>query len=169
MDFALGVLLFVSLATVHAPHGDQHVRAIDARLRAVIDDGVAHSAVFRNLVAQLDASDVIVYAESVCIMPQGLIGRLTFMSAAGGRRFVSVRIRCALTGVQQIASLGHELRHAVEIAAAPSVVDETSLAAEYRRIGFPSRAIDKGFDSRAAIETGERIAAELGNFGKRSR
>ena len=169
MDFALGVVLLVSLASPairaapssEAPMDGRHVRTMDPRLREVIDQGVTRSELFRDLVSRLDASDVIVYAERECSMPEHLFGRLSFMTAAGGRRFVAVRIGCKLLGPQQIASLGHELQHALEIANAPSVVDELSMAAEYRRIGFASRTVRRGFDSSAAIEAGARIWAEL--------
>jgi hypothetical protein len=141
----------------------EHVRTQDSRIRAAIADGVEHSPLFRDLVAQLDASDVIVYVQADRAMPQRLQGRLVLLSAAGGRRYVLVRIACFLTSMQQISILGHELRHAVEIANAESVVDEASLAAEYRRIGFGSGSLrqGEGFDSRAAIEAGQRVWHEL--------
>lgn len=169
MDFALGVMLFVSLTTFNTPRDGAHVRTMDARLRTAISEGVKRSPSFRELVAQLDASDVIVYAERECTLPDGLVGRLSFMSAAGERRYVSIRIGCMLAGPRQIAMLGHELRHAVEIATAPSVVDEASLAVEYGRIGFRSRVVSRGFDSTAAIQAGEQIALELSNVTPRPR
>jgi hypothetical protein len=140
-----------------------HVRTTDAHMRAAITDGVERSAFFRDLVAQLDASDVIVYVQSDRAMPPRLQGRLVLLSVAGGRRYVLVRIACGLTGPEQIAILGHELQHAVEIANAESVVDEGSLAAEYRRIGFASGVLrpGAGYDSRAAIEAGRRVWHEL--------
>jgi hypothetical protein len=164
MDFALGVLVFVaSLAAGEQPRDGGHVRTIDARLEAEINEGVARSPFFRQLVTRLDASDVIVYVESECPMSPRLFGRLTFMAAGGGRRYVNVRISCALNDNAQIAALGHELRHAVEIADAPSVVDERSLAEEYRQIGFASHAvpIGSGYESRAAIDAAARGWAEL--------
>jgi len=154
-----------SLQPIYAeqPSDGTHVRTNDSRMRAAIADGIAGSAFFRDLVAQLDASDVIVYAESDCLMPPPLGGRLTFMSSAGGRRYVLVRIACTIEGRGQIAMLGHELRHAVEIADGESVVDESSLAVAYRQIGFASNAMPTGagFDSRAAIEAGRRVWEEL--------
>jgi hypothetical protein len=139
-----------------------HVRASDVRIRAAIADGLQRSALFRDLVAELDASDVIVYAQTDCLMPGGLQGRLTFMSKGGDRRYVIVRIASGLTGTAQIAILGHELQHAVEIARARTVVDDESLAAEYRRIGFASGALQgTGYDSRAAIDAGDRVRSEL--------
>ena len=82
----LGSLLQGSLlqpAYAEQPRDGNHVRTNDSRMRAVIADGVAGSAFFRDLVAQLDASDVIVYVENDCQMPPPLAGRLTFMSSAG--------------------------------------------------------------------------------------
>ena len=120
MDFALGVLLFVTSLAADQPARDgSHVRTMDTRLRAEIDEGLARSSLFRDLVARLDASDVIVYVESECAMSPRLFARLTFMASGGGRRYVNVRVSCALTDSEQIAALGHELRHAVEIADAP--------------------------------------------------
>jgi hypothetical protein len=96
-------------------------------------------------------------------MSSHLFGRLTLLGAAGERRYVNVRIACLLTDAQQIAALGHELRHAVEIADAPSVVDDASLAAEYRRVGFASRAVRNGagYESQAAIDAASRVWTEL--------
>ena len=165
MDFALGVLVFVASLAAGAPQRDGgHVRVIDSRLRAEISEGLARSAFFRNLVARLDGSDVIVYVERECPMSQRIFGRLSFMGAGGGRRYLLVRISCALHDDEQIAAIGHELRHAIEIADAPSVVDTASLGREYQRIGFESRGVPKGagYESRAAIDAARHIMVELG-------
>jgi hypothetical protein len=68
-----------------------------------------------------------------------------------------------LTDSEQIAALGHELRHAVEIADAPVIINDASLAAEYARIGFASHGVRKGsgYESRAAIDAGQRVWVEL--------
>ena len=88
--FTLIMLLSLSSLVPSARAGElsdgSHVRTSDSRIRAAIAEGVERSALFRDLVAQLDASDVIVYAESDCTMPERLQGRLTFMSKAGERR-----------------------------------------------------------------------------------
>jgi hypothetical protein len=164
MDFALGVLLFVTSLAADQPARDgSHVRTMDTRLRAEIDEGLARSSLFRDLVARLDSSDVIVYVESECAMSPRLFARLTFMASGGGRRYVNVRVSCALTDGEQIAALGHELRHAVEIADAPAIINDASLAAEYARIGFASHGVRKGsgYESRAAIDAGQRVWVEL--------
>jgi hypothetical protein len=164
MNIALGVLVFLtSFIGGTEPRDGSHVRTLDRRLRNVIDEGLARSALFRGLVARLDGSDVIVYVELECPMSSRLFGRLTLLGAGRDRRYVNVRVSCMVTVTQQIAAIGHELRHAVEIADAPSVVDAASLAMEYRRIGFPSHVMRRGegYESRAAIEAGHQVWAEL--------
>ena len=164
MDFALGVLMFVASLAAGAPQRDGgHVRTADPRLRTDLDEGLARSSVFRDLVSRLDASDVIVYVQPECAMSPRLFGRLTWMGAGGGRRYVNVRIACALSEAEQIAALGHELRHAVEIAEAPSVSDTVSLGNEYQRIGFASHAVraGSGFETRAAIEAARQVWQQL--------
>ena len=164
MNVALGVLVLLnSFIAGTEPRDGSHVRTMDKRLRSVIDEGLARSASFRGLVARLDGSDVIVYVEPECPMSSRLFGRLMLLGTGGDRRYVNVRISCMLTATQQIAALGHELRHAVEIADAPSVVDDASLAVEYRRVGFASRTMRRGdgYESRAAIDAAHQVWAEL--------
>jgi hypothetical protein len=140
-----------------------HVRPLDASTRAAFSSGMKGSPLFRELVAQLEGSDLIVHVESDCAMRDRVQGKLLFVTAAGGVRYLRVRIGCAVSGVRQVAILGHELRHAVEVADAPWVVDESTMAEEYRRIGFPSRGDSDGssFESSAAIDAGERILRDL--------
>jgi hypothetical protein len=164
MNIALGVLVLLnSFIAGTEPRDGSHVRTMDKRLRSVIDEGLARSGSFRGLIARLDGSDVIVYIEPECPMSSLLFGRLTLLGAGGDRRYVNVRISCMLTVNQQIAALGHELRHAVEIADAPSVVDNASLAAEYRRVGFASHVVRRGdgYESHAAIDAARQVWAEL--------
>jgi hypothetical protein len=139
-----------------------HLRPLDTRIRKAIADGIHGSATFRELAAEIESSDLIIHVEPDCTMRDRVQGKLIFVTAAGGVRYLRMRIACTLTGVRQIAILGHELQHAVEVANAPWVLDEPSLAEEYRRIGFPSRGGDgTAFESRAAIEAGERVLREL--------
>ena len=163
MNIALGVLMMLtSLAAATEQRDGSHVRVMDKRLRAVVDEGLGRSALLRDLVARLDGSDVIVYIHPECPMSSRLFGRLTMLGAGGYRRYVSVRISCMLTVPQTIAALGHELRHAVEVADARSVVDAATLAAEYRRIGYESHVMPgSGYESRAAIDAATRVWAEL--------
>ena len=137
-----------------------HIRSTDARLRALIDDALATSATVRALAERITASDVVVFVSCDNDPSVRGPGRLNFMSAAGGLRYVMVRLKPKRRDLA-IAMLGHELQHAVEIAETPSIVDEDSLAREYARMGYRSHSVGLAFDTKAAVETGERVQEEV--------
>jgi hypothetical protein len=137
------------------------IRSTDRRLRSLLEDGLRVSPTLRVLVARLHASDVVVYLQ--CDGPSGPDGRLTFLTTAGGYRYVVVRM-ARFPRSQQIAMMAHELQHAVEIAETPAIVDGPSLVREYRRIGYEnpwSQLPGVSFDTRAAVRVGEQVLREL--------
>lgn len=146
----------------HAP--GPAIRTTDRWLRNLLDDGMRSSETFRALVDRLERSDVIVYLECESAESSHLAGRLTFITAAAGRRYVVIRLRPMMSRKHQLSIMAHELRHAVEIADAPAVVDEASLFVEYQRIGHLNRWSSThaiAFDSDAAIATGREVLREL--------
>lgn len=158
------VITFVTSAPVRAdPAPPQpRLRLTDSRLLAVLEVGREESPLFRGLVDQLDATDVVVYIQCTRLRT-GLDGDLTFLTKAAGVRYVMVRLAWDLPLPRKIAILGHELQHALEIARSPEVVNAATLAVAYGRIGFTRRRghdrVD--FDSLAAIEAGMAISREL--------
>jgi hypothetical protein len=166
------VVLLILVATPSIAHAADpsweglrgHLRTTDDRLRRLLELGTRTSPTFRALVHRLLDSNVIVYlwCDRAGTAPSD--GRLTFVSAAGGYRYVVVRLVRFHSRERQLAIMAHELRHAVEIADAPHVVDEESLEREYRRIGYmssPPTAERRTFDTRAAVDVGEQVMREL--------
>jgi hypothetical protein len=139
-----------------------HLRGQDSHMRALIEDGIASSATVRALVARITASDVVVFVACERNPAVKGSGRLNFMVSAGGVRYLVIRLKLAQRSAA-IAMLAHELQHAAEIADTPSIVDDESLGREYARIGYRSHASHGGlaFDTKAAVETGRRVAEEL--------
>jgi hypothetical protein len=144
----------------YGPHN--HIRTTDRRLLRLLRDGVRSSDTFRQLVDRLRRSDVVVYLDCGG-GDRSAAGRLTFISAVGGYRYVHVRVARLASAAVQIALIGHELRHAVEIADAPGVVDASSLVREYEKIGYLSPRVTPGvsFDSDAAVEAGYQVLRDL--------
>ena len=141
-----------------------HIRTTDDRLRRLLDQGLRSSPTFRALVQRLLESDVVVYLWCDATRERVSDGRLTFLSAAGGLRYVVVRLVPLASAERQIAIMAHELRHAVEIADAPEVVDGESLRRAYQRIGFVSSAPAArhvAYDSDAAVDAGLTVLREL--------
>jgi len=145
--------------------GEPRVRTTDRRVRALIDEAVLASPSLRALVERVEQSDVVVYVQCEPGPPSVIAGRLTFVTSAGGLRYVLVRLRHLRSRVQQMALLAHELQHAVELVDKPAILDAPSLAREYARFGHinvaSSPAGGLAFDTSAAVEMGRRVLSEL--------
>jgi hypothetical protein len=139
---------------------DRHVRAFDRRVTSALSDGARRSETFRELLASLDGSDVIVYVEQSHDLPATLQGRLLLSSTSASFRYVRIQVRAMQPPDELIAIIGHELRHALEIAHAPQVRDEASMRTHYERIGA-GRSHTMGFETREAQDAGRRVRQEL--------
>ena len=157
------VLLSASIAAAEkGPSGEVRLRPQDKRLEQVLKAGAARSATFKSLVDRIEASNVIVYVALSPIMKSNLSGMLTWMTQAGDYRYVRASISTELPFDQMIATLAHELQHAVEVIDDPTVVDEKSLVALYKRIGRQnSNAAPARWETQAAQDAGFRVRREL--------
>ena len=164
MALYLALLLVLDAPSEPTAGPIPRIRTTDGRLQSLIADGIGRSPTFRALVARLERSDVVVYVHCDARTARGG-GRLTFVSSAGGFRYVVVRMGWLPSRAQQIAMLAHELQHAVEIADTPAIVDGPSLAREYRRMvgarQVPAPALTMAFDTNAANEGGHQVLREL--------
>jgi hypothetical protein len=115
---------------------------------------------FGDLVAAVNASDVIVYIQRVDRLAPTIAGQLVIVPVAHEQRYLRIQVLDHLSPDDTIALIGHELRHALEVAAAPEVRDQKGLTALYQRIGQPG-GMTHSFDTRAAQNTGRRVKKEL--------
>jgi hypothetical protein len=169
LPFVASVLLFATALTSPAfaakgPTGEVRLRPQDPRLEKVLKDGAARSTTFKALVDRIEASNVIVYIALNPIMKSNLSGMLTWMTQSGGYRYLRASISTELTPEQMIATVAHELQHAVEVIEDESVVDEKTLVALYRRIGHQnSNVAPARWETTAAQQAGFRVRRELGS------
>jgi len=141
-----------------------NIRASDDELVALLEEGMRRSPTFKGLVDRLSKSDVILYVRPDVTAKNNAPTRLTFLAAKAGFRYLVIRVASGRSKEQQLATLGHEMQHAVVIADAPSVVDSQTLRKEFERVGKltqPSVGDDFFFDSPAAEEVRRRILAEV--------
>jgi hypothetical protein len=170
-SFPTAAALFALISITRLSAADRaasfpHIRSNQPALLEAVDAASRLSPTFRQLAARLSTSDVIVYLHYRMAGEPGLAGATSFMTAAGGVRYLRVTIDPRLSGCERFALLGHELQHAVEIADATSVVDQRSLEALYRKMGFQSpAACARCFESAGAIAAGRRIQREVLTHG----
>ena len=141
--------------------GGPRIRPQNAYIAELLKTGRARSATLRSLAERIEAGNVIVYIAVNPLLKSSLSGALTWMTRAGGFRYVRASISRDLTPDQMIATLAHELQHAAEVAEDATVISEATLVDMYRRIGLPSRASAPGWETTAAQEMGYQVRREL--------
>jgi len=163
LSVALCAVVLATPALRAAPREDvAHLRPQDDRIAQALRDGAKRSATFKALVDRIEASQVIVYVALNPLMKSSLSGMLTWMTSAGGFRYVRASISTDLTPDQMIATVAHELQHAVEVIEDESVTNEKTLVALYRRIGHQSSmAAPSRWETDAAQRTGFQVRREL--------
>ncbi len=130
---------------------------------ALVDEAARRSPAIREWIDRLQELDVTVYVRARTFTQLDLEGRVALLSTAGGHRYLVIELACGRSELTQMATLGHELFHAIEIAEEPSVVDAETLADLYSRIG--RKTGDSGglrtFETEAAAAAGLRARRQL--------
>lgn len=158
---AAACALITVLAASAAADPGPRVRSSHPRLARLLAVGERQSATFRDLLRRLQASDVIVHVEEA---PPGRVvdGGLQFVTSTALARYLRVTMRLDLHTIDLVALLGHELRHAVEVAEHGEVRDESSFRRYYEATGLLThRGSLVTYDTRAAVVAGQRVAIEL--------
>jgi hypothetical protein len=158
----LGVVGMVAAGTVEGVEvgsADSHVRAASAQARELLVAAASTSQTVANLVSELETSDVVVVIE-LKRLPTRVNGLVQVAAATPAARYLRLSLNVPNGPSDLMALLGHELRHAVEIASMPDVRDDASLATAYRRIGSARRG-DGFFETEAALEAGRAVVREL--------
>jgi len=145
-----------------------HLRP-DPRLRSLVEDAAARSPSIRAAIDRIEAANVIVYVRIAMFRQVNLEGRVGMIAHVNGRRFLAIELACGRPEVTTMATLGHELHHAVEIAGEPSIVDARTLAAFYTTHGMqtsnaPGQLM---FETDGAEEAGRRARREIVAAGER--
>jgi hypothetical protein len=163
--FPIVALLLVLASAPRAARASTitHVRPMSKDAQAIFDEGMVRSQEMRALVDALEASDLIAYVDLAPWEDALLDGRILFIGSGAGQRYLKIELASARYRAAQMSILGHELRHAVEIASTPSVVDSVSMGRYYDRIGLRIAAAPpfRRYDTRAAKDSGRRVLEEV--------
>ena len=139
------------------------VRSTHAYLRAMIGEAVLRSRTFRDLVAAIEATDGIVYVEHGACMKSVHACLILDVTAAGRYRILRIMVDARQPDWDVMASIGHELRHALEVLEDRSVVNNPSMFFFYAQTRDNR---DRPFETRAATDAGDAVRRELGSFAK---
>jgi hypothetical protein len=137
------------------------------RVAQLIQRGMMRSPTIRVLSDALTRTDVVVYVRATRRNPKDLTGSTGFMGrGADGRRWLMVTLYgdsgwTTLEDAEdrQLITLGHELRHVLEVAAADHVTSADEFVSFYRGVGDEWRP--SHVDTDAARAAGDQVAREL--------
>lgn len=154
----------VALAQTNPDPVRPRVRSSHAYIRAMIDEAAQRSATFRSLVQAIDETDGIVYVEhGNC--PHRRPACLTMsMTASGEQRFLRILVDARQPDWEVMSSIGHELRHALEVLNEAGVKSTAAVILFYFREGM---TLDDTFETTAAIKAGNAVKNEVVSFSKR--
>jgi hypothetical protein len=136
----------------------------DPSLRTLVAEAAVRSPSIRALIDRLEQSNVVVYVRMRPFAAPDLDGRIGLVAAPlGGPRYLVIELACGRTELTTMATLAHELFHALEIADDASAVDGATLEAYYARAGIrtgdmPGRVT---FETSGALAAGVQARREL--------
>jgi hypothetical protein len=135
------------------------VRSSNPAIAAMLKEASARSATFRELVGGIERTDGIIYVEpGVC--RHGVRACLSLsISGGSGFRILRVIVNLATDVMELMATIGHELRHALEILSEPAVRTTEQAYLYYSREAPTTR---DSFETSAAIQVGLAVRQELG-------
>lgn len=88
---------------------------------------------------------------------------LVTVTSAGRHRSLFVKVDIEKADRPLMASIGHELRHAIEVLSDARVTDRGTMYLFYKRTRDRA-GTSTAFETEAAIKAGEAVADEIGRF-----
>jgi len=165
----LGTAVMLAAAGLAGPAGAaadelSGVRSTSPAIRELVDDAMWESPTFRGIVRAIVATDGIVYVEEgVC--RHGVHACLLLdVTPAGGYRILRILVDRQGTLAHRsrldlIATIGHELRHALEVLSEQTI---RSAAAVFLFYFSHVPTTNSSFETAAAVAAGAAIRGELG-------
>ena len=153
------VLAAVSLSPTLAAD-EPRLRPLDPWAAESFERVIERSALARELTGRIASSDLVVYIETLTVMPTDLGGTTRFITSAGGYRYVRISLRRELEANERAAILGHELQHACELADS-TAGDLPAVRRLYEEFGHRVSRREELFETRAALLAGQRVWLEL--------
>jgi len=137
------------------------VRSTNALIATAIKQASEQSATFHRLIDTINASHGTVYVEEGKCR-YGFRACLVTVTMAGAHRYLWVKVDTRMADWDLMASIGHELQHAIEVLSDRTVT--SGFAMYYFYLGEGSHSIGLAFETDAAIEAGEAVRTEVREY-----
>ena len=153
-------VLYLLIAVEASAQPVRAPRPLDPLAAETLEQALAGSPLVRDLVHQLEASNLVVHIESSRGLPAGINGTMRFVTSRGGFRYVRIQVGADLRPEARAGILGHELQHACELAASDAH-DMEAVRRVFQNTGHHPGASLEVFETRAAMQVERQVRAEL--------
>ena len=151
---------------VGLPAEKAHLRSSSPVINAAIQSVIEQSATFRGLVAEINASDSYVFVnEGDC--RHGVRACFVSVRSSGAYRFMFILIDPRKRDGELMASIGHELRHTIEVIDAPAVRTDSAKFFFYERVAMHGSSGER--ETRAAMDAGNAVRSEITCFNRQAK
>ena len=132
-------------------------------MRQLIGEGYGRSTSFRELVDALHRTNAIVTVQFGMCANGRFRSCVTNVSSDDRTRSIRIKVNTRNTDNRLIATIAHEIWHALEILAEPGATDAGGVLALYRRIGIGAcrEGLSDRCETEAARALESRVEAEL--------
>ena len=164
MGWLVGLVVLVALASpswvfAQTPvQRSSRVRGSSPGIVEAIEEATDHSPTFNELLTAIAATDGIVYVHYGECGRNVLACLVLTVRPAGPYRVLQIKVDPRRKGRDLMVSIGHELKHALEMLNEPAVVNNSTAHNFYQRIA-PRRG--NSFETQAAVQIGLKIDGEL--------
>lgn len=159
MRTTIAVMLGIMLWSAVGDARITRVRPLSERTATLLDIGRAVSPTIREMLARIEASDLILQVETrLDLDVPNAVTR--FVVATTDVRYVRVTINPRLAPARRLQLLAHELQHVLEIAADRSVRDQATMRDHFTKIGRRN-PVTGAFETDAALDVEAVVRREV--------
>ena len=139
------------------------LKPADAEMRRLISEGYGRSTAFRELVDAIHRTNAMVTVQFGMCANGRFRSCVTNVAGDDQVRSIRIKVNTRTTDNRLIATIAHELWHAMEILAEPGATDPERVLALYRRIGIGScrKGLSDRCETEAARVLESRVEEEL--------
>lgn len=143
------------------------LKPADAEMRRLVSDGYARSATFRAMVDRIHGSAAIIILQFGTCGGGRYRACVSNVDGTSRQRAIRIKVGTRTTGDRLIATIAHELQHALEITGEPDVTSPDAVIALYRRIGVGQcrEGLSEACETEAALTAERQVLEELDAAG----
>jgi hypothetical protein len=157
----MALVVVAGAAAAGPSSSDPRLRPAEASAKALVADAVSRSAIVRDLADRLRGTDVVAYVRVGPCVEGARDSSIHFMGRSKYERFMVIRINETLSPDRQVALVGHELQHAVDMAKTSWITDPVRMQQYFALVGWKLGYPEHGFETLSALQTERNVGREL--------